>query len=229
MANSNGNARLTPKHIADLRTSGLSDETIAACGFYTLTDINEIARVLNWQYPAKHLGDCLAIPFPDAGGKRTDFVRLKPDTPRFVKGKPAKYESPVRSSIRVFFPPGTLPHLLDTSVPLLITEGEKKAAKADQEGYPCIGLTGVDCFIKKTQRDGDGKRIGEPELADDLQDVAWLGREVCIAFDSDAAQKCGVANAEVRLAQVLRQAGARANTIRLPGLARGRSKASTTS
>ncbi len=85
---------LTPKHLADLRASGLTDATIAACGFHSLTDAGAIAQVLNWQYPAKKLGPCLAIPFRDADGKPTGYVRLKPDQSRQSDGKAAKYESP---------------------------------------------------------------------------------------------------------------------------------------
>src|SRR5207253_6981439 len=39
---------------------------------------------------------------------------------------------------RAYLPPETRRVLSDPGVPLLITEGEKKAAKADQEGFQCV-------------------------------------------------------------------------------------------
>jgi hypothetical protein len=137
--------RVTPRHLADLRASGLSDQQIAACGFYSLQAPASIQAALRWKRYNGELGDCLAIPFVDAEGKRTDYTRLKPDRPRTDQktGKPIKYESPVGLPNRAYFPPGTLAALRDPSAALVITEGEKKAAKADQEGFACIGLVGV--------------------------------------------------------------------------------------
>jgi len=42
-------ARLTPRHLADLRASGLSDQQIAACGFHSLQAIESIQSVLRWK------------------------------------------------------------------------------------------------------------------------------------------------------------------------------------
>ena len=109
----------------------------------------------------------MCFPYFGADGKPFGYVRLKRDKPRMKHGKPIKYESPKESQNRAYFPPGTRGALADPTKPLILTEGEKKAAKADQEGFACIGLTGVDCFLKKAERDGTGQRIGQKELADD--------------------------------------------------------------
>ena len=55
-----------------------------------------IQKALRWKRYTGELGDCLAIPFFDSGGKATGYVRLKPDNPRKSKedGKPIRYESP---------------------------------------------------------------------------------------------------------------------------------------
>src|SRR5262245_34902296 len=126
---------LTPQHLADLRASGLSDQQIAACGFHSLQVPGIIQEVLRWTRYTGELGDCLAIPFFDADGKTTGYTRLKPDRPRKREsdGKSIKYESPKGISNRAYFPPGTRAALKEPLAPLLITEGEKKAAKADQE------------------------------------------------------------------------------------------------
>src|SRR5439155_13598773 len=87
-------ARLSEPHSADLRKSGLSHQQIVACGFYSVLAPATVQRLLNWRRNAGELGDCLAIPFFDAEGKPTGYVRLKPDLPRKGKdGKSIKYES----------------------------------------------------------------------------------------------------------------------------------------
>ncbi len=208
--------RLTPRHLADLRQSGLADATIAACGFHTLCAPAQIQKALRWQHEAKTLGHCLAIPFRDAAGNPLDYLRVKPDRPRQTNGKPVKYESPVGSSNRAYFPPGTLAALKNAGSPLLLTEGEKKAAKADQEGFPCIGLVGVYGWQRKRARDKDGKPSGERELNDDLAGIDWRGRPAHLCFDSDAATNANVRHAEWHLAEALARRGAVVKTVRLP-------------
>ena len=137
--------RLTAAHLADLqKKSGLSDEQIECCGFYSLQAPESVKQRLRWKKYNGALGDCLCIPFTDASGNPTGYARLKPDRPRRQKdGKPVKYESPKGAKNRAYFPPGTRAVVVNPSLPLVFTEGEKKAAKADQEGIPCIGLVGV--------------------------------------------------------------------------------------
>jgi len=216
--NGTGNGRLLPQHLADLRKSGLSDTTITACELYSLQTPASVLKVLR-RKRGIDLGACLAIPFFDAAGKALAYVRLKPDKPRTAKedGKPIKYESPVGLPNHAYFPPATRPVLQDVSVPLLITEGEKKAAKSSQEGFACIGLTGVWSWQKKQAKDKDGKPQGERELIPDLAAVAWQGRPVFIVFDSDAVTNPSVRRAEWELAECLKRQGATVKVVRLPG------------
>lgn len=211
-------ARLTARHMADLRGSGLSDEHIARCGFHSLQAPASIQTVLRWKRYNGELGDCLALPFRDAEGKPNGYCRLKPDRPRKAKadGKPIKYESPKGSSNYPYFPPDTLAALNDPLAPLVITEGEKKAAKADQEGFACIGLVGVYGWQRKRPRDAAGKPQGERELIDSLVSIAWQGRPVCLCFDSDAATNPNVCRAEWHLAKALARHGATVKVVRLP-------------
>lgn len=209
---------LLPRHLADLRASGLTDEQIRVCGFYSCSDTVALARLLgrkNRRVVAA-LGPCLCIPFPNADGSPSGYVRCKPDAPRVADGKPVKYESPVGTPNRAYFPPATLPVLADPSVPLLITEGEKKAAKADQEGFPCVGLVGVWAWQQKRTTDAKGKKVGPRELIHDLAGVPVRGRRVTIAFDSDLTDKPDVARAEREFASQLREAGADVRRLRLP-------------
>src|SRR5262245_12149143 len=163
---------LTPSHLADLRASGLSDATIAACKFHSLTDPALVKELLNWRRYDGELGDCLAFPYFDADGKFTSYVRMKPGCPLVNRGKRRKYESPKGEPNRVYIPPGTCPALASLT-DLLITEGEKKAAKASQEGFACIGLVGVWGWCKKRERNIAGKPLGNFELIDDLAAIPW--------------------------------------------------------
>jgi putative DNA primase/helicase len=214
---------LLPQHLADLRKSGLTDETIAACRFRSVADETEAGRILNWRGPARGLGPFLAIPFFDLDGKSNCFIRLKPDRPRASKkgGKTVKYESPVGKSNRAYFPPGTVAVLADPTAPLVVTEGEKKSLKAAQEGFPCVGLVGVYGFHKRRPKGEDGKPKGPRVLIDDLAAVAWGGRTVFVCYDSDLADKPEVAAAEWCLAEVLRERGAVVKVVRLPAGPRG--------
>jgi hypothetical protein len=213
------NQRLNANHLADLQRSGLSPAQIAACGFYSINDPLIISQLLHWPGEARCLGPCLAIPFRDRAGHMNSYVRLKPDRPLKGKkdGKTRKYESPKGMGNHAYFPPATIAALEDPGKPVLMTEGEKKAAKADQEGLDCIGLVGVYGFQKKQPVGPDGRKIGDRELIDDLQGIAWDGRLVVIVYDSDALEKPGVLWAESHLAEVLTRLGAVVKVVRLPG------------
>src|SRR5262245_49391900 len=62
-----GGLILMPQHLADLRKSGLSDETIRAGGFFT-TYGHRARELLAWDDKKDSLGHCLAIPYRDAEG-----------------------------------------------------------------------------------------------------------------------------------------------------------------
>jgi hypothetical protein len=213
---------LLPQHRKDLDNSGLSPEQIDLCGFYSITDPREIAEVLGWDgmmyttavTGARALGACLAIPFYDADGNFTGYTRLKPDKSRTEKdGKPVRYESPRGKPNRAYFPPVNRAALSDQSTPLLITEGEKKAAKADQDGFACVGLVGVYGWQKKQEQEEKGTLR---ELIDDLAGVAWQGRSVYLCYDSDLATNENVRWAQWNLAQVLKRKGATVKVVCLP-------------
>jgi putative DNA primase/helicase len=209
---------LLPHHLADLRKSGLSDEQIGGCGFHSLQAPDSIQTALRWKGYRGELGDCLAFPFLDAAGNRVPgYLRLKPDRPRKAKdGKPVKYESPKGAANLPYFPPGTVAALQFPDSPMVITEGEKKAAKTDQDGFPCIGLVGVYGWQRKREKDKDNKPKGERELIDGLASIRWSGRTVYVCFDSDAATNPLVRLAEWHLTQVLLRHGAIVKIVRLP-------------
>src|SRR5262249_45356520 len=111
--------------------------------------------------------------------------------------------------------PRTLAALKNAAAPLIFTEGEKKAAKSDQEGFPCIGLIGVSGWQKKRAKDKHGKPQGQRHLLDALAAIPWQGRLVYVCFDSDASTNPNVRKAEWHLAEALVLAGALVKIVRL--------------
>jgi Domain of unknown function (DUF3854) len=218
---------LLPHHVRELRNSGLSDETIGASGIRSLTEPAKVQDHLRWKRSADRLGPCLAFPYPGPDRKPTDYVRLKPDKPRNgKKNRPIKYEAPVGQENRLYVPWRTREALRDAGNPLVITEGEKKALKADQEGFPCVGLGGVWAWQLKRPRDKDGRPQGERQLIPDLDQLLWKGRSVSIVFDSDAATNPKLRQAERHLAAALTARGATVRIVRLPGSGEGDGSAS---
>lgn len=176
---------ILPHHLADLRRSGLSDQTIRWAGIRSETDPAKIAAGLRWNRPA-NIGPAIEIPYPQLSGGFNGFARFKPDRPRVVDGKPHKYEQPLGVPNHAYFGlRASIELLLDTG-PVLVTEGEKKTLAADQSGVPTIGICGPWGWTKKMEK---GQ---ERELIYDLQDVDWNGRVVAILWDLDAKRNPNV-------------------------------------
>jgi len=188
---------LNPQHLDDLHSSGLTDDTIKVLGFYSGT-ASQINAILGFD-----AGPGLVIPYPCIGGGEP-FSRVKPDRPPIIDGKPAKYLSPKGARVRAYIPPKTWEALKCPRTPVIITEGEKKSAKADQEGFPCIGLAGVWCFLQ------------EHKLIPDLAEISWKSRSVIIAYDSDIALNDDVKEAAFTLERELAARCALVKAIRLP-------------
>ncbi len=148
--------------------------------------------------------------FPYIGLNGDDgYARVKIDHPG-PDGK--KYRAPKGQANRLYITPlRDDPRVLtDVTIPLWVTEGEKKAAKACQEGLVCIGLAGVWCWRTRGD-DGASRPI------DDLDLILWQGRTVYIVFDSDLATNPKVRAAERALAAELRRRGATVFAVHLPG------------
>lgn len=204
---------LSDAHRAHLRSSGLTDESIDAGGFFTERPSAELAAILGWRSWPKLMGDGLVIPFfmPDAAGEGAEpfFARVRPDKPRENERtkKTAKYEQPKNTAIAPYFPVRSRVHRRygDVAVPLVFTEGEKKAALLDQLGYAAIGATGVSCFHDAAHR----KETDEFRLhALIARHVLIAGRVCFIAFDSDQVDNDNVLRAGRVLAGMLLAAGA---------------------
>ena len=202
---------LLPKHAHDLERSGLSPETIAAAGVYSESDPDAVAALLGLETPNPSLVPALMFPYPTADGAPPDYHRVKPDRPRTgANDRPVKYEAPRGRGNRLYVPPDAREAVEAAGASLLITEGEKKALKATQEGFACLGLSGVWNFKNRDLED----------LIADLRAIDWRGRVVYIVFDADSRTNQSVRLARARFAERLTAAGAIVRIVDLPALPR---------
>jgi hypothetical protein len=156
----------------------------------------------------------LKIPYWTPAGKPTKFFRIRyleklaGFAGTIEKKKQRRYAQPEGTLNDVYLPP-----LLersweeifdDAETTIYITEGELKAAAGCAVGLATVGLGGVDVW--KSSKRGLA-------MLPSLAKVKWDGRQVVIAFDSDAAVNPDVVRAQRQLATELLNRGA------LPGVA----------
>ena len=111
-----------------------------------------------------------------------------------------------------YVPPGVAELRKDTASPIFLTEGEKKALKMTQEGWPTLGLPGVFLFTDP----GSSKRPADKPLHPELRRWRLRGRRVYVCFDSDRRTKDSVALALERLCAALTRLGARVFVVEVP-------------
>ena len=189
---------LHANHLADLRASGLCDETIRAAGLCSAPAA--ATRLLGF-----HDSPALIIPYACHPG----YVRIKPDLPRVDNnGRAIKYETPRGGSNHLYIPCRTRQRLMgmgQRAETIIITEGEKKALKADQEGFAAISVPGVWGW-----RSVDALR--------EFAEIDWEGRRAVITFDSDVTRKPDVKNAIAALGEQLKKQKAEVRVVLLPDI-----------
>ena len=215
------------KHLADLRASGLSDDTIRAAGLYSEERPHALSEIIGRTYP-KTCGAALVFPFHLPGQPAYAF-RIKPTTPRL--GKPGrngqrraiKYDQSSEAGQLVYLPPWARESgaLQDATQILYLTEGEKKSLTLDQLRLPCVGLCGVWAYADKS--DTAPANDAPERLHRTIREHTQIaGRSVVICFDSDAHDNPQVMMAAGRCAGVLLAAGAIAVRFVTPPLAKAR-------
>lgn len=143
---------------------------------------------------------------------RLRYLKTPNDAMAMTKQKPRRYVQPPNSGVACYFPPNQEDWskiLRDADVPLIITEGELKAAKACHEGFPTIGLGGVFNFRSA--------QLGVPFLPE-LESINWVKRYVYLIYDSDFRTNENVCNALKALAEQLFIRGALPHFVPLPEL-----------
>jgi hypothetical protein len=185
--------------------SGISSGLISERGYFTATDHEELRELGFAGYQQKRV-PALVIPVHGVSGELL-FHRARPDEPRQDRDKPGKvikYEQPAGTGVAIDVPPRAHSALSDSSVRLWVVEGEKKADALVSQGECALALLGVWSW----------KRNGLPLPDWDL--VHLVGREVLVAFDSDAKRKVEVQRALWALASYLKGRGALVKVVELP-------------
>jgi hypothetical protein len=202
------NDPLSPEHRRALEEgSGIAPELIAARGYRTVIDRQELKRLRFARVQQRVPGILIPLHAPDGSPAGYQY---RPDNPRpNRRGKPVKYETPAGASLSLDVPPRCRADIGNPSVPLWFTEGAKKADAAATHGLCCINLTGVWGFKGRNP-------FGGVTLLADFDAIALQGRECVIAYDSDIVEKRPVQQAMERLAEHLRRKGATVYVARLP-------------
>lgn len=144
---------------------------------------------------------------------RPGFFRLRylKRVKSFGEQKDWRYTQPPDSGVAAYFPPSIAwgGILMDPTHPLIITEGELKAACACKKGFPTIGLGGVSSWRSPS--------LGRL-LLKELEEVDWRERTTYLIFDSDLKRNPQVCLALQGLADQLSQRGALPQLVSLPDL-----------
>ena len=192
-------AHLSASDIADLRRSGLSDTMIASMQLESLDRNALTLRLERNDFDSDESG--YAIPYFDMEGRliRSFNCRLHKGIPRSdsSSGKRMKYCKPMKTDNLVYFPPG-FHALYEQHKYVLITEGEKKAAKAVQEGFPCVAIGGVWNWFENSERNREkleGLKVSYKTRPLDALLAMAMEKKIILLFDSDAAE-----NEQVRAA-----------------------------
>ncbi len=193
---------LLAPHRQDLQRSGLNDDTIVRARVYSAPE-RQVRDLLGYG-----VGAGMVIPYLGVNGASggQPYVRVRLD--RADKdGK--RYRSPKQAQNHLYIPPMLdATQLADVRIPLFVTEGEKKALKAAQEGLLCVGLAGV--WSWRTRFPDKDRGVPLPEL----EALVLAGRVIYVVFDSDRATNADVQRAERALAAYL--AGRGAKVFRVP-------------
>jgi Domain of unknown function (DUF3854) len=181
-----------------------------------------------------------------ATGDPMGWRRFKPDHPRTdaKTGKPQKYENapgqPSRATFlavprhcaqlvadrcKVPLPENYLPGdfwlwVIGNNIPIVLTEGEKKAGTLITLGYAAIGLPGINSGYRS--KDAEGNQIAA-YLIPDLLHFCTLGRDVRICFDyeTNPDKRQNVRRAAIKLGQLFSKAGCVVKVCILPGSEKG--------
>ena len=221
---------LTPQDLRKLEGSWLTPEVVGQAHIRRVDDSTGRALVGRSGGSGEYAG--LVFPYVLPGEDRVRDYRLRRDKPdlEYKDGKPkerAKYLAPPGRGNMLYFPPGTPPEALtDTSLPVVITEGEKKALallrlatyNREQPRWLPLGISGVwnwrGTVGKATA--SDGKRCDVKGVLPDFDRVTWMGRKVYICYDSDVQENARVKAARNALARMLKGEGADVFYIEVP-------------
>lgn len=199
--------QLLPQHHAMLLASAISLDVAVARGYWSATRKSEL-QDLGFGAGQQRV-PALVIPVHGVTGEVV-LHQIRPDQPRRnAQGKPIKYETPSKAHMALDVPPSVRPLLGNPNVPLVVTEGARKADSGASVRLCCIAVAGV--WNWRGTND-DGGSVALP----DWEQVALNDRTVHLAFDSDVTTKPPVQSALQRLRDLLELRKAHVHVIHLP-------------
>jgi hypothetical protein len=195
---------LAPEHLADLKVSGLTDETITMHRIMSVPP-DLVDPLLGFRTPK--VRSAMLFPYPDPNGGSMEHVRLKIFPPfEDAEGRSVKYLGPRGLAPRLYFPIPTINTVTSTTERAWLIEGAKKSLAVAQLGLPAVGFEGVEGWHQR----------GSARLIDDFNHIPLQGRLIELVPDGDIATNHAVARAIAKLSEALTARGARPRLVRLP-------------
>jgi hypothetical protein len=214
-----GTGNLSPADYAALERSYITPELADAAGIYRVASLE--GRAIVGRESSRDDFSGIVFPYRMPGSDYVVAHRLRLDQPRLSSDDQheQKYLQAPGTRNRLYFSPCAPALWSDTTVPLVITEGEKKdlalwrMALETGAGAPAflpVGLAGVWGWRGTigTRANARGERVPEKGPLPDLDRILWSGRTVTILFDTNAASNPSVAAARRNLACELTRRGA---------------------
>ena len=205
-------------HWEEWQLSGVSAQIIQQ-NIRTLYDSREVDKVLNRntksrQKHSDHLVPCWMVSGvnPLTGENTLDGVQVKPDvSPLGKDGKVNKYLGAVGyGTFPLFLNTGIEDYwqqvLTDKSIPIIITEGAKKAGAGLTINLSTISIPGVSTC----------RKLGR--LNTWIEAFAGFGRTFYLCFDADILHKRPVQQSLINIARELTATGSKVMVIKLPSI-----------
>ncbi|MEH2031329.1 MAG: VapE domain-containing protein [Nostoc sp.] len=205
-------------HWEEWQLSGVSAKIIQR-NVRTLYDSREVDKALNRntksrQKHSEHLVPCWMVSGvnPLTGENTLEGVQVKPDiSPLGKDGKVNKYLGAVGYGASPLFLDTAVEYywqqvLADKSIPIIITEGARKAGAGLTIGLPTISIPGVSTC----------RKMGR--LHSWIEAFAGFGRTFYICFDADILHKRPVQQSLINIARDLTATGSKVMVIKLPSI-----------
>lgn len=196
--------------VEDFKKSGINKSTIL--DYVKKGYLSETDEYWQLNYPALY------------ANYKTDYYNRRLKNPEYGKGK---YIKPTGMPSQLFRPLHLpISTLKDPTKPIIITEGDKKAIKAVQEGFPCVSLGGVwswKCKADTIDLDENPEWELTADIIPDLVHADFKDKEVILCYDNDMYHNLKVKQALYSLGSYLiSEKGAKVKLIFLPkGEAKG--------
>jgi len=213
---------LTAADLAAFARCGVPETLVRRAGIFRVDTLEGAQLVGRRAGSSDYTG--VVFPYCLPGEERPFEYRLRRDHPDLElqadgsRKERGKYLSPPGRGSRLYFVPGTLPEeLSDVTLPITLSEGEKKALAltslaetGDRPRWLAIAIAGVWNWRGRigieTGPDGDRRPVKGPIA--DLDRIKWRGRKVTIVLDPNIRNNPQVQAARWELTRELRRRGA---------------------